>query len=108
VFEHYGIQLTLSAYVRRPGRMASRRLPAKITPAAMASRAGVIWQPDGRPNGTCCQSRSLVRAGLGDTIQTGGAETGASTCQSCPAWRRPGSGSGRRVMQALVDPVSMG
>jgi hypothetical protein len=26
-----------------------------------------------------------VRADLGDTIQTGGAETGASTCQSCPA-----------------------
>jgi hypothetical protein len=24
---------------------------------------------------------SLVRADLGDTIQTGGAETGASTCQ---------------------------
>ena len=57
VFEHYGIQLTLSAYVRRPGRMASRRLPAKITPAAMASRAGVIWQPDGRPNGTQCRAQ---------------------------------------------------
>ena len=37
-----------------------------------------------------------MRAGPGDTIQTGGAETGASTCQPCPARRRPGSGSGRR------------
>jgi len=77
--------------VRRPGRIGKQKPAIRDHPSR---RDG--YQNHG-PFGksiisfdqrNAVSEPSLVRADLGDTIQTGGAETGVSTCQSWPAWRR--------------------